>query len=48
MAKVVLENIYKSFPLRQGEQEKAANNVAESVSPDALALRLTPFCDGLT
>ncbi|MEG5058327.1 ATP-binding cassette domain-containing protein [Microcoleus sp. A2-C5] len=32
MAKVVLENIYKSFPLRQGEQEKAANNVAESVS----------------
>ena len=34
MAQVVLENIYKSFPLRQGEQEKAANNVAESVSPD--------------
>ncbi len=35
MAKVVLENIYKSFPLRQGEQEKQANNVAESVSPEA-------------
>ena len=35
MAQVVLENIYKSFPLRQGEQEKAANNVAESVSPEA-------------
>ncbi|MBE9121120.1 ATP-binding cassette domain-containing protein [Tychonema sp. LEGE 07199] len=35
MAKVVLENIYKSFPLRQGEQEKKANNVAESVSPEA-------------
>ena len=34
MAQVVLENIYKSFPLRQGEQEKAANSVAESVSPD--------------
>jgi multiple sugar transport system ATP-binding protein len=34
MAKVVLENIYKSFPLRQGEQEKAANSVAESVSPE--------------
>ncbi|MEG4344087.1 ATP-binding cassette domain-containing protein [Microcoleus sp. A003_D6] len=33
MAKVVLENIYKSFPLRQGEQEKAANSVAETVSP---------------
>jgi multiple sugar transport system ATP-binding protein len=35
MAKVVLENIYKSFPLRQGEQEKKANNVVESVSPEA-------------
>ena len=35
MAQVVLENIYKSFPLRQGEQEKAANIVAESVSPEA-------------
>ena len=35
MAKVVLENIYKSFPLRQGEQEKKVNNVAESVSPEA-------------
>jgi multiple sugar transport system ATP-binding protein len=35
MAQVVLENIYKSFPLRQGEQEKKANNVAESVSPEA-------------
>ncbi len=35
MAQVVLENIYKSFPLRQGEQEKAANTVAESVSPVA-------------
>ncbi|MEG3976563.1 ATP-binding cassette domain-containing protein [Microcoleus sp. herbarium8] len=35
MAKVVLENIYKSFPLRQGEQEKKANNVAETVSPEA-------------
>jgi multiple sugar transport system ATP-binding protein len=34
MTKVVLENIYKSFPLRQGEQEKAANSVAESVSPE--------------
>ncbi|MEG4085906.1 ABC transporter ATP-binding protein [Microcoleus sp. POL10_C6] len=33
MAQVVLENIYKSFPLRQGEQEKEANTVAESVSP---------------
>ncbi|MEG4391324.1 ABC transporter ATP-binding protein [Microcoleus sp. BROC3] len=32
MAQVVLENIYKSFPLRQGEQEKEANTVAESVS----------------
>ena len=31
MAQVVLENIYKSFPLRQGEQEKEA----ESVSPVA-------------
>ncbi|MCW6052657.1 ATP-binding cassette domain-containing protein [Lyngbya sp. CCAP 1446/10] len=35
MAQVVLENIYKSFPLRQGEQEKKAKNVAESVSPEA-------------
>ncbi|MEG4212959.1 ATP-binding cassette domain-containing protein [Microcoleus sp. S13_B4] len=35
MAQVVLENIYKSFPLRQGEQEKAANSFAESVSPEA-------------
>ncbi|MEG4940665.1 ABC transporter ATP-binding protein [Microcoleus sp. F4-D5] len=35
MAQVVLENIYKSFPLRQGEQEKEANRVAESVSPAA-------------
>ena len=35
MAQVVLENIYKSFPLRQGEQEKSANSVAESFSPDA-------------
>ena len=35
MAQVVLENIYKSFPLRQGEQEKEANRVAESVSPVA-------------
>jgi multiple sugar transport system ATP-binding protein len=35
MAKVVLENIYKSFPLRQGEQEKEVNRVAESVSPVA-------------
>ncbi|MBD0312506.1 MAG: ABC transporter ATP-binding protein [Microcoleus sp. T3-bin5] len=35
MAQVVLENIYKSFPLRQGEQEKDANSVAESVSPVA-------------
>ncbi|MEG3839714.1 ATP-binding cassette domain-containing protein [Microcoleus sp. herbarium14] len=35
MAQVVLENIYKSFPLRQGEQEKVANIVAESVSPEA-------------
>ncbi|MEG4582296.1 ABC transporter ATP-binding protein [Microcoleus sp. MON1_C5] len=33
MAQVVLENIYKSFPLRQGEQEKEGNTVAESVSP---------------
>ncbi|MEG3954775.1 ATP-binding cassette domain-containing protein [Microcoleus sp. herbarium2] len=33
MAQVVLENIYKSFPLRQGEQEKEANSVAEIVSP---------------
>ena len=35
MAQVVLENIYKSFPLRQGEGEKSANSVAESVSPEA-------------
>ena len=35
MAQVVLENIYKSFPLRQGEQEKEANTVAETVSPVA-------------
>ncbi|MEG4986277.1 ATP-binding cassette domain-containing protein [Microcoleus sp. BR0-C5] len=35
MAQVVLENIYKSFPLRQGEQEKEANTVAENVSPIA-------------
>ena len=35
MAQVVLENIYKSFPLRQGEQEKEANSVAESLSPVA-------------
>ena len=35
MAQVVLENIYKSFPLRQGEQEKEANSVAESISPVA-------------
>ncbi|MEG3848675.1 ATP-binding cassette domain-containing protein [Microcoleus sp. herbarium19] len=35
MAQVVLENIYKSFPLRQGEREKATNSVAESVSPEA-------------
>jgi len=35
MAQVVLENIYKSFPLRQGEQEKEANTVAENVSPVA-------------
>ncbi|MBD1830910.1 ABC transporter ATP-binding protein [Microcoleus sp. FACHB-61] len=35
MAQVVLENIYKSFPLRQGEQEKEANSVAENVSPIA-------------
>ncbi|MBE9184352.1 ATP-binding cassette domain-containing protein [Microcoleus sp. LEGE 07076] len=35
MAQVVLENIYKSFPLRQGEPEKLAKNVAESVLPDA-------------
>ncbi|MEG5039974.1 MULTISPECIES: ATP-binding cassette domain-containing protein [unclassified Microcoleus] len=35
MAQVVLENIYKSFPLRQGEQEKEANTLAESVSPVA-------------
>ncbi|MEG4808832.1 ATP-binding cassette domain-containing protein [Microcoleus sp. F8-D3] len=35
MAKVVLENIYKSFPLRQGEREKEANTVAENVSPIA-------------
>ncbi|MEG3862699.1 ATP-binding cassette domain-containing protein [Microcoleus sp. herbarium12] len=35
MPQVILENIYKSFPLRQGEQEKAANIVPESVSPEA-------------
>ena len=35
MAQVVLENIYKSFPLRQGEPEKATNSEAESVSPEA-------------
>lgn len=34
MAQVVLENIYKSFPLGQGEQEKVASNVAESVSTE--------------
>ncbi len=34
MAQVVLENIYKSFPLRQGEPEKATNSEAESVSPE--------------
>ncbi len=34
MAKVVLENIYKSFPLRQGEPEKEANT-AENASPDS-------------
>ena len=34
MAQVVLENIYKSFPLRQGEQEKATNSEAEIVSPE--------------
>jgi len=34
MAKVVLENIYKSFPLRQGEQEKDLN-IAENASPDS-------------
>jgi multiple sugar transport system ATP-binding protein len=34
MAKVVLENIYKSFPLRQGEPEKEANT-AENTSPDS-------------
>jgi multiple sugar transport system ATP-binding protein len=34
MAQVVLENIYKSFPLRQGEGQKEANTT-ESVSPDA-------------
>lgn len=32
MAKVVLENIYKSFPLRQGEQDKEAN-YTENISP---------------
>ncbi|MEG4105926.1 ATP-binding cassette domain-containing protein [Microcoleus sp. S13_C5] len=35
MAQVVLENIYKSFPLRQGEQGKEANTLAENVSPIA-------------
>ena len=35
MAQVVLENIYKSFPLRQGEREKPANSIAESVSLEA-------------
>ncbi|MEG4092773.1 ATP-binding cassette domain-containing protein, partial [Microcoleus sp. Pol12B4] len=35
MAQVVLENIYKSFPLRQGEQEKEANTAAENVLPAA-------------
>ncbi|MCC3405375.1 MAG: ATP-binding cassette domain-containing protein [Microcoleus sp. PH2017_10_PVI_O_A] len=34
MAQVVLENIYKSFPLGQGEQEKVANNIAPSVSTE--------------
>ncbi|WP_236508461.1 ATP-binding cassette domain-containing protein, partial [Tychonema sp. BBK16] len=34
MAKVVLENIYKSFPLRPGELEKEANT-AENASPDS-------------
>ncbi len=34
MAKVVLENIYKSFPLRQGEPEKQANTT-ENASPDS-------------
>ncbi|MEZ2229203.1 ABC transporter ATP-binding protein [Microcoleus sp.] len=34
MAKVVLENIYKSFPLRQGEQDKEANST-ENISPDS-------------
>jgi multiple sugar transport system ATP-binding protein len=34
MAKVVLENIYKSFPLRQGEPEKDANTT-ENASPDS-------------
>ncbi|MDQ2096048.1 MAG: ABC transporter ATP-binding protein [Tychonema bourrellyi B0820] len=34
MAKVVLENIYKSFPLRPGEPEKEANT-AENASPDS-------------
>ncbi len=34
MAKVVLENIYKSFPLRQGEPEKEANT-AENTPPDS-------------
>ncbi|MEG4249051.1 ATP-binding cassette domain-containing protein [Microcoleus sp. Pol10D4] len=35
MAQVVLENIYKSFPLRPGEQEKEANTAAENVLPAA-------------
>ncbi|MFB8792830.1 MAG: ABC transporter ATP-binding protein [Microcoleus sp.] len=34
MAQVVLENIYKTFPLRQGEQEQEANTT-ENASPDA-------------
>ncbi len=34
MAKFVLENIYKSFPLRPGEPEKEANT-AENASPDS-------------
>ena len=37
MAKVVLENIYKSFPLRQGEQEKEADT-AENASPHTSGL----------
>jgi multiple sugar transport system ATP-binding protein len=34
MAQVVLENIYKTFPLRQGEKEQEANTT-ENASPDA-------------